>query len=103
MKSHVRPAFYQDIAREELWLLEHAGAEVADRWHESLWKTIQLLEQHPLLGRERSDLKHKGVRSWRIIHFERWLIFYGVHEDALVLYRVVSGTMDLPLLKFGKD
>lgn len=102
MKPHVRPAFYHDIAREELWLLERAGAEVADRWHGSLWKTIQFLEQHPFIGRERRDLKRKGVRSWRVRNFERWLIFYGVQEDTLGLYRVVSGTMDLLRLKFGQ-
>src|SRR5213080_1720477 len=100
MKRHVRPAFYIDIAHEELWLLERAGAETADRWHESLWKAIQFLEQHPFIGRERRDLKRKGIRSWRVRNFERWLILYGVQEDVLVLYRVVSGTMDLPRLKF---
>ena len=103
MKPHVRPAFYDDITHEELWLLERAGAEVADRWHESLWKTIQFLEHHPFIGRERRDLQRKGVRSWRVSDFERWLIFYGVQEDTLVLYRVVSGTMDLPGLKFGQE
>jgi plasmid stabilization system protein ParE len=95
MKRCVRPAFYRDIAQEELWLLEHAGVEIAERWHESLWKTIELLEQHPLVGRERRDLKHGGVRSWRIKGFERWLIFYGARDDMLVLYRVVPGAMDL--------
>ncbi len=101
MKPQVRPAFYQDIAHEELWLLERGGAEVADRWHECLWKTIQFLEQHPFIGRERRDLTRKGVRSWRVRNFERWLIFYGIRKDRLVLYRLVSGTMDLPRLKFG--
>jgi plasmid stabilization system protein ParE len=100
MKRHVRPAFYLDIAHEELWLLEHAGAEVADRWHESLWETIGFLEQHPFIGRKRRDLKHKEVRSWRVKDFERWLIFYDVRDDVLVLYRVVSGTMDLFALLF---
>ena|SRR6266496_996099 len=101
MNRHVRPSFYFDIAQEELWLLEHAGAETADRWHESLWATIEFLEQHPLIGRELRDLKHIGIRSWRIKGFERWLIFYGVNDDVLVLYRVVSGTMNLIALPFG--
>jgi hypothetical protein len=25
MKAHVRPAFYEDVAREEFWLHEHDG------------------------------------------------------------------------------
>ena len=100
MKRRGRPAFYLDITNEELWLLEHGGAEVADRWHESLWKTIEFLEQHPFLGRQRHDLRHSGIRSWRINGFERWLIFYRIHDDALVLFRVVSGTMNLSKLLF---
>ena len=74
MRVHVRPRFYFDIAREDLWLLDRAGADVADAWHESLWKSILFLEEHPYVGRERRDLKHKGIRSWRIKGFERWLI-----------------------------
>jgi plasmid stabilization system protein ParE len=100
MKRRVRPAFYLDIAHEELWLLEHAGAETADRWHDALWTTLDFLAQHPFIGRERRDLKHRGIRSWRIKDFERWLVFYGVRGDVLVLYRVVSGSMDLLRLRF---
>src|SRR5438034_6436946 len=100
MRRLVRPVFYLDIAEAELWLLEHAGAEIADRWHESLWKTIEFLQQHPLLGRERRELRHRGIRSWRVKGYPRWLIFYGVRDDVLVLYRVVSGTMNLLKLRF---
>ena len=95
MIRHVRPAFYDDITREELWLLEHTDAQTADRWHAALWDTIYFLEQHPLIGRPRTDLAHRGIRSWRIKAFERWLIFYSVRDNVLVLLRVVSGTMDL--------
>ena len=95
MKRRVRPAFYIDIAEEELWLLVNAGTEIADRWHEALWKTIEFLEEHPWIGRQRHDLKYRGVRSWRVKDFERWLVFYSVRGDVLVLYRVVPGTMDL--------
>jgi toxin ParE1/3/4 len=100
MNFRVRPAFYRDIAHQELWLLEHAGFETANRWHEALWETIQFLGQHPFIGRERFDLNRPGIRSWRIAGFDRWLIFYGVSDEALVLYRVVSGTMELHRLRF---
>jgi plasmid stabilization system protein ParE len=100
MKRRVRPAFYLDVSREELWLLEHAGSEIADRWHEALWKALEFLENHPFIGRERRDLKHSHIRSWRINGFERWLIFYGVHDDVIVFYRVVPGSMNLFKLRF---
>lgn len=100
MRINVRPGFYLDLSREELWLLENAGAEIADRWHESVWTSIHFLQTQPFVGRLRSELDHAGVRSWRVQDFHRWIIFYEVRDDALVLYRVVSGTMNLEALKF---
>ena len=99
MKVLVRPRFYEDIAEEVYWLLEEAGPEVAEHWHESVWQTVGLLKAAPFIGRKRADLKHPGIRYWRVEHFTRWLIFYGLREDALVLYRVRSGTMNLAALK----
>lgn len=101
MKIQNRPAFYHDVAREELWLLVRAGAEIADRWHERLWDTLAFLQKNPLVGRVRKDLKFSGIRSWRVAEFDRWIIFYGVKDEVLVVYRVVSGTMKLPALKMN--
>jgi plasmid stabilization system protein ParE len=101
MKIRIRPAFYHDMAHEELWLLEHAGAEIADRWHENLWLTLAFLQKHPLVGRARKELKFSGVRSWRVSEFDRWIVFYGVRDNVLVIYRVVSGTMNLSVILFN--
>ena len=101
MKIQIRPAFYHDVTREELWLLEHAGAEIADRWHAKLWQTLAFLQKHPLVGRVRKDLKFPGIRSWRVSEFDRWIIFHGVRGETLVIYRVVSGTMNLPALQMN--
>jgi len=99
MNLTYRPEFLEDVAREEFYLLEHAGAEIADAWHEALWETLGFLNVTPLAGRARMDLKFPGIRSWRVTHFERWIIFYGVRGDDLIFYRVVSGTMNLQALK----
>ena len=101
MKLLVRPKFYEDTSREELYLLEHAGEVTAERWHESLWVTIKFLALHPVAGRERRDLKLGGIRSWRVNDFERWLVFYGVRGGDLILFRVVSGSMNLYALKLA--
>jgi plasmid stabilization system protein ParE len=100
MKIRIRPAFYHDMEREELWLLEHAGSEIADRWHDNLWHTLAFLQKHPLIGRARKDLRFSGIRSWRVSEFDRWVVFYGVRDDVLVIYRVVSGTMNLSVIQF---
>ena len=99
MKVVVRPRFYEDIAEEVYWLLERAGSEVTEHWHESVWQTVGLLKTSPFMGRKRADLKYPGIRSWRVEHFTRWLILYGLREDALVLYRVRSGAMNLAALR----
>ena len=63
MNVIVRPQFYLDIEEEVEWLLTNAGAGVAQRWHEAVWQTLELLTAHPYLGRERKDLKQPGIRS----------------------------------------
>ena len=100
MTLRARPAFYQDVAREQLRLLDRAGAEVAEAWRVALLDTIAFLKNYPLVGRERQDLKHPGIRSWRVNRFGRWLIFYGVRDNVLILHRVIYGTMDLPQVEF---
>jgi plasmid stabilization system protein ParE len=99
MNVIVRPQLYQDIEEEVYWLLENASADVARGWHDALWRTIELLKTHPEMGRVRKDLKQPGIRSWRVQHFTRWLIFYGLRAQHLILYRVRSSMMNLLVLK----
>ena len=101
MNLFQRPQFLLDVARTELYLLEYAGAEVADRWHEALWETIRFLETHPLAGRARFDLTFTGIRSWKINGFDRWIVFYEVRDGDLILFRVVPGSLNLQDLKFS--
>ncbi len=100
MTLRARPAFYEDVAREQWGLLDRAGAEIAEAWRVALLETIEFLKKYPMVGRERRDLKHPGIRSWRVNRFGRWLLFYGVRDDVLILHRVIYGTMDLPQVKF---
>jgi hypothetical protein len=40
-----------------------------------------------------------GIRTWRVKKYPRWLIFYRINNHGgLVLLRVRSGTMNLPVL-----
>ena len=97
-----RPRFLLDLAEELTWLKDHAGADVAERWYQALLATLQFIEKHPLVGRERKDLTPAGIRSWRVRGFPRWLVFYAVNsQKEIVFYRVRSGTMNLAALKMG--
>jgi plasmid stabilization system protein ParE len=95
-----RPRFPLDLAEELIWLQDKAGAEVAERWYETLLATIQFIEKNPLAGRARKDLSPAGIRCWRVRGFPRWLIFYAVTpKKEVVFYRVRSGTMNLVVMK----
>lgn len=99
MRVVKRPQFLFDLAEELEWLSNRAGAEVAGRWYESLQSTIDELRRHPRLGRERADLTPPGIRSWRVNRFRRWLIFYSIRDNALVLLRVRYAMMDLGAMR----
>jgi plasmid stabilization system protein ParE len=99
MNVSIRPQFYLDVEKEVYWLLTNADASVAERWHAAVWETIEWLKTQPLLGRERKDVKQPGIRSWRVNHFARWLVFYEAQAETLVIYRVRSGFMDLTQIK----
>jgi toxin ParE1/3/4 len=100
MELVTRPRFYLDVAGEVEYLARKAGSATAERWHAALDQTIQELLRHPEVGRHRNDLRPTGVRSWRVKRFRRWLIFYTLREDALVLLRVRYGMMDASALQF---
>ena len=100
MELITRARFYEDVAEEVEYLARKAGAQTALRWSQAVDSTIQKLLRDPELGRPRTDLQPAGIRSWRVEHFRRWLIFYAVEEKALVLLRVRYGTMNLPALEF---
>ena len=100
MELITRPQFYLDIAEEVEYLARNAGPETAERWHAALEETIQQLLRHPQIGRQRTDLQPAGMRSWRVSHFRRWLIFYALRQNALVLLRVRYGMMDFSALEF---
>jgi plasmid stabilization system protein ParE len=95
-----RPRFLLDLAEELTWLNDKAGTKIATAWYKPLNTTIRQLERHPFLGRERKDLSPPGIRTWRVMDYPRWLIFYGIDKDGnLVLYRIRQGTMNLLVLK----
>ena len=100
MELVTRPQFYLDITEEVEYLARRSGPDIATRWHAAVDQTIQQLLRHPHMGRPRTDLKPSGIRSWRVNEFPRWLIFYAMRRNTVVLLRVRYGMMDLPALQF---
>ena len=101
MKLFVRPRFYSDLEESVAYLSETAGPEIARRWASAVWHTADELNQHPFFGRERRDPPFPGVRSWRVMDFTRWLVFYGLKPKGIVFYRVKHGAVNLVKLDFN--
>ena len=87
--------FEQDFAELVARFAAEASLEVATRFEDNTVKLIKLLSQHPEIGRLRKDLSPQGVRSFRVHGFNRYLLFYQVRGDDLVLLRLRYGGMDL--------
>jgi len=101
MKLIFRPAFWLDADRHHLWLSQNVSEVLAERWLEAVLDTICFLRDNPEIGRLRRDLKHPGIRSWLVSGFNRWTIFYGVRNEALVFYRIEGGERNLRGLLIG--
>jgi len=83
-----------DLATHTLYLNREAGPEVALRFVDAVEHALNQLEQFPYLGRIR-HFRQRGLRSWPVPGFRRWLIFYLPQEDGIRVYRVIHSSMDL--------
>lgn len=80
---------------DEAWLfLAQEDLEAADRLVDEVHATAQRLLKHPELGRARPELR-EGIRSWTV---GRYLVFYTIRRDTLIVLRVVHGRRDLDAL-----
>jgi plasmid stabilization system protein ParE len=98
MKLVFSSIFETDFAAGVEYLAREASEEIATRWENSVYQTIQLLQKNPQMGRLRRDLQPLGVRTFGVKHFPRYLIFYMAQEKELVLLRVKHGAMNLHAL-----
>lgn len=98
MKIIWRPLFVVDVEQAADYFSTEAGEETAIRWQNSLNTTLVLLKDFPEIGRVRSDLPVKDIRSFHLKNFPNWLVFYRVGTDQIELLRVRHGMMHLPAL-----
>jgi len=90
---------FEDDFSELIVLFSNArSAEIAARFEENTYELISLLQRHPEMGRPRKDLNPKGIRSFRVHGFHRYLLFYRLEGKELVLLRIRYGGMNLQTL-----
>jgi len=90
--------FEQDFAELVTHFAREASPELGARFEENTCALIELLLQQPELGRQRKDLKPEGIRSFRVKGFDRYLLFYQLRGEDLVLLRIRHGGMNLQAL-----
>ena len=90
--------FEQDFAELVTFFSREHSPELAARFERSTYVLIEQLMTQPEMGRSRTELKPEGIRSFRVGGFERYLLFYLVRGDELILLRLRHGGMDLRAL-----
>ncbi|MBI2949632.1 MAG: type II toxin-antitoxin system RelE/ParE family toxin [Verrucomicrobia bacterium] len=87
-----------DLTNQYRWYLDHANAEVAERFLAAFDATIDRLAGMPGIGRLRRfrSPELRGTRSLQIgSGFNSHLVFYRVAGDALSVERIMHGARDL--------
>ncbi len=91
-----RPADRRDLIAHYVYLDEHAGQIVADRFLSRVEASFAALAGQPMIGASLT-LRHTaltGVRKWRVNDFDNYLIFYLLRTDGVSIVRVLHGSQD---------
>jgi toxin ParE1/3/4 len=70
---------------------EAAGRRAADTIIRAIGETCRMLEEHPLAGRAREEIR-PGLRSALA---SPYVIFYRVNDDVAQLVRILDGRRDI--------
>jgi len=101
MKLELRKAgqFIADFEEQVHWYEQKGGAELSERFFSAVKQTLEVLSEHPGLGRKRRfpQRELRGVHSFAIARpFNRYLVFYRFDETSLEALRLMHGARDLP-------
>ncbi|WP_204140728.1 type II toxin-antitoxin system RelE/ParE family toxin [Halomicronema sp. CCY15110] len=94
----ITPEASQDIEAIADYLATHSSLTRAEDFLSGIDAALQRIAQFPEIGRKRDEL-YPGLRS---VPYKQYLIFYRLLNDAIEIFRVVSGYQDLPAL-FEED
>lgn len=79
-----------------MYLAENASIDVADRFLANAEASFNVLSQQPLMGTPLTlrNPSLTGVRKWRVMDFNNFLIFYLPRPDGVSIVRVLHSTRD---------
>ena len=98
MKITYSSVFESDFA----YIIGHFASEVSPelslRFENRMVQAVELIAKTPEIGRRRKDLKPGNIRSFRIVGFGSYLIFYQIRSEDVLFIRILHGAMDLPAM-----
>src|ERR1041385_6438461 len=91
----------QEIGRR---IQKHSPDRAGKFWR-AAYATFDFIAANPEIGRRRYDLQRPEIRSWQVREFNRFIIFYRVEAERVLIYRVLDGARDLnrDIAEDGKD
>jgi toxin ParE1/3/4 len=99
----VRAAARREIKAHSIYLEEHTGPEVADRFLAAVQDTLEDLattpKMGPLCGFRRAATRR--FRRWAVKGFENWLIFYQPKRVGIEVAHIIHGARDIENLLDG--
>lgn len=103
----VSPAARADLLAQWGYFADEVqDIDLADHFLRATEQTFRTLARSPGMGRPRkfSPNKLKGLRSWRVDGFPKYLIFYRPQkkESGVEIVRVLHGMRDLERM-FGEE
>lgn len=96
MAGRKRPIVWSPEAEADLahiwnYYVEVAGHKVADAIVRAIGEACLMLEEHPLAGRTRDEIR-PGLRS---VLASPYVIFYRVNADIAQIIRILDGRRDI--------
>jgi toxin ParE1/3/4 len=90
----ITPRASQDIEAIADYLATHSSLASAESFLRGIDATLKRVAQFPQIGRKRDEL-YPGLRS---LPYQQYLIFYRLLDDAIEVFRIVSGYQDVTAL-----
>ena len=97
MNSRRTPYAINSLRKHVIYLEEHAGLEIAERYLDAVEETLTFLCKSPEIGSpcEFTHPRIKSMRRWPVRDFENYLLFYQATEKELLLLYVFHGKQDI--------
>jgi toxin ParE1/3/4 len=96
----IRATARREIKAHGLYLEEHGGPDLTDRFLAAVQQSFETLASAPkagvLCGFRKPALRR--VRRWPVKDFENWLIFYIPRRNGVEIVHIIHGARDIQSL-----